>query len=150
MARLKISNELAAETTKVIGTVNNKVADGDDIALGAKADAAATVGDATPFSVIALLKGIFTKLLGTVTVSLTGSTLQEQKTQADAVANVITFSANIVAIEIFHAEVTWQAFTVNGLTLTIPSGGYRTPVGGVAGATVTIPAGISCIVGRLT
>jgi hypothetical protein len=64
---------LSAETTKVIGTVNDKVADGDNIALGTKADAAATVADTTPFSVIALLKGLWNKLAGTLTVQLTGS-----------------------------------------------------------------------------
>lgn len=82
-------------------------------------------------------------------VSLSGSILQEQKTQADAVANVITFSTNIVCIEIYHEAATWQTFIVNGLTLQIPSGGYRTPVGGTPAATVTIPAGLNCIVGRL-
>jgi hypothetical protein len=51
-----VAATLAAEITKVIGTVNDKVADGDSVTLGAKADAAATVADTTPFSVIALLK----------------------------------------------------------------------------------------------
>ena len=82
-------------------------------------------------------------------VSLKYNQLVEQKTEADAVANVITFSDDIEAVEIYHDELTWQTFTVNGLTLTVPSGGYRTPIGGVAAATVTIPAGIDCIVGRL-
>jgi len=40
--------------------------------LGAKADAAATAGDTTPFSIIALLKGIWVKLAGTLTVALSG------------------------------------------------------------------------------
>ena len=64
---------LSTETTKVIGTVNDKIADGDNITLGAKADTPATVADATPFSVIALLKGIWSKLAGTLTVAQTGS-----------------------------------------------------------------------------
>ena len=82
-------------------------------------------------------------------IAITNNVLQEQKTQADAIDNVITFSENITAIEIFHAEDTWQQFAVNGLTLNIPPGGYRTPIAGVAGKTVTIPANIKCIVGRL-
>lgn len=82
-------------------------------------------------------------------VELTGNILQEQKTQDDTVDNVITFSENISAIEIFHAEDTWQQFVVNGLTLNIPPGGYRTPIAGATGKTVTIPANIKCIVGRL-
>jgi len=80
---------------------------------------------------------------------LSGSKLEEQKTQADAVSNVITFTENIATIEIYHAEATWQTFTVNGLTITVPAGGYRTPVGGTVAKTVTIPSGVNCIVGRL-
>ena len=82
-------------------------------------------------------------------IQLSGSKLEEQLTNSDAVANVLTFSENITAIEIYHEAVAWQDFIVNGLTLKIPPGGYRTMISGVAGATVTIPAGLSCIVGRL-
>lgn len=82
-------------------------------------------------------------------VTLSGSNLAEQKTQADADNNVITFTENISTIEIYHAEPTWQTFTVNGIAITVPAGGYRTPVGGVAAKTVTIPANVNCIVGRL-
>ena len=82
-------------------------------------------------------------------MKLTGSILAEQLSNTDAVDNVLTFSENITSIEIYHEESTWQSFTVNALTLKIPAGGYRTPIGGTAGATVTIPTGISCIVGRL-
>ena len=98
------------------------------------------------------LSGIYNLLLSgsaKVNTILTGSILAEQKTNDDAVDSVITFSANITAIEIYHEELTWQTFTVNALALKIPAGGYRTPIGGTAGATVTIPTGISCIVGRL-
>lgn len=82
-------------------------------------------------------------------MSLTGSKVEEQKTQINAVGNVITFTENISAIEIYHESPTWQSFTVNGLTLTIPAGGWATLVGGTPAKTVTIPAGINCIVGRL-
>lgn len=84
-----------------------------------------------------------------VNVQLKGSILAEQKTQADAENNVITFAENITAIEIYHEEATWQTFTVNGINITAPAGGYRTPVAGVASVEVTIPAGVNCIVGRL-
>jgi hypothetical protein len=83
------------------------------------------------------------------TVQLTGSILAEQKTQADASANIITFTGGIYAIEIYHEEATWQDFIVNGIILKIPAGGYRTPVAGTVANTVTIPAGVNCIVGRL-
>lgn len=89
-------------------------------------------------------------IFGGESVQLSGSNLTEQKTQADAVANVITFVGDINAIEIYHEESTWQTFIVNGITLKIPSGGYRTPIAGTVAKTVTIPAGINCIVGRLS
>lgn len=84
-----------------------------------------------------------------LSVYMAGGTLTEQKTQANASANVITFAENIKAVEIYHAEATWQLFTVNGLTLNVPAGGYRTAIGGTVAKTVTIPAGVDCIVGRL-
>lgn len=83
-------------------------------------------------------------------VSINGSLLQEQKTQVDAVANVLTFSENIIAIEIYHEESTWQTFTVNGISVKVPAGGYRTLIGGNPSKTVTIPTSINCIVGRLS
>ena len=86
---------------------------------------------------------------GEAIVSVAGSKLEEQLDQSDAVDNVLTFSANIIAIEIYHDEATWQDFTVNGLTIKVPAGGYRSLIGGASAASVTIPAGINCIVGRL-
>lgn len=47
---------------KIVDKVGTTVADGDNAAMGTKADAAATVFDATPFSIIALLKGVGNKL----------------------------------------------------------------------------------------
>ena len=95
------------------------------------------------------VSGITVDTLTATEVDIKGSILVEQKTQADAVANVITFSANISAIEIYHEELTWQDFIVNGLPIKIPAGGYRTPIAGVSATTVTIPDGINCLVGRL-
>jgi len=78
-----------------------------------------------------------------------GTVIVEQKTQADAESNKVTFSAPIKAIEIYHAEATAKDFIVNGLTLKIPAGGYRTRVGGTPSAEVTIPASVTCILNRL-
>lgn len=78
-----------------------------------------------------------------------GTVIVEQKTQANAESNKVTFSAPIKAIEIYHAETTAQEFVVNGLTLKIPAGGYRTRVGGTPSAEVTIPATVTCILNRL-
>lgn len=78
-----------------------------------------------------------------------GTVIVEQKTQDDATSNKVTFSAPIKAIEIYHAEATAKDFIVNGLTLKIPAGGYRTRVGGTPSAEVTIPATTTCILNRL-
>lgn len=75
--------------------------------------------------------------------------VEECQTQADASSNVLTFSKNIEAIEIYHEEATWQEFIVNGITLTIPAGSYRSPIGGENSNTVTCPAAINYIVKRL-
>jgi hypothetical protein len=40
-------------------------------------------------------------------------------------------------------------FLVNGIELKIARGGWRSPVGGEPSQVVIIPAGVSCIVGRL-
>ena len=78
-----------------------------------------------------------------------GTVIVEQKTQANATNNKVTFSAAIKAIEIYHSEATAKDFVVNGFTLKIPAGGYRTRVGGTPSAEVTIPASVTCILNRL-
>ena len=103
----------------------------------------------TSGAVVDLAEGTEVALIANTQVGILGNTLAEQKTQADAVNDVITFIGDINFIEIYHGEPTWQVFVVNNISLTIPSGGYRTPIAGVVGKTVTIPAGKNCIVGRL-
>jgi hypothetical protein len=115
--------------------------------LGNADDPKTTDPDAQEATALGLLRGLLDYMANGIAIF--GCTLEEQKTNADAVDNVITFAENIAVIEIYHAESTWQQFTVNGITLNIPAGGYRTPIGGTPGATVTIPAGVECIVGRL-
>lgn len=136
-AEIQVSAEL--EEGSLVGLVP-----GTEVALTAGA-----VVDLAEGVEVGLASGAEVDLVSGASVAIVGNTLTEQKTQADAVANVITFSQNINVIEIFHAEATWQNFIVNGLTLVIPSGGYRTPIAGVPGLTVTIPAAVNCIVGRL-
>ena len=76
--------------------------------------------------------------------------VEEVQDQTDAEDNVLTFSAPIAGVEIYHAEATAQEFEVNGLTLTVPPGGWRSPIGGTESAEVTIPEGVDCIVMRLS
>ena len=82
-------------------------------------------------------------------VSQSGNTVVEQLNETDAVLDVLTFLATIESIEIYHDEVTSQDFVVNGLTLTIGSGGWRSPIGGIPSVEVTIPTGVTCSVKRL-
>jgi hypothetical protein len=85
--RFKYTNGAAAQTSFALIQqsrgldiiVESSVADGANVALGAKADAAATVANATPFSAIALLKGLWNKLAGTLTVEVTGSIVLDNK-----------------------------------------------------------------------
>ena len=78
-----------------------------------------------------------------------GSKIAEVLTETDAVEEVLTFSENIESIEIYHNEVTPQNFIVNGITLKIANGGWRSLIGGTPSAEVTIPADVDCIVSRL-
>lgn len=98
---------------------------------------AAPATEAKQDSIITLLQG------------LSRQTVTECQDQDDADNNVLTFSDDIYALEIYHNEDTAQEFTANGLTLTIAPGGWRSPIGGTPAATVTIPAGVDCIVSRL-
>lgn len=99
------------------------------------------VGPDNPFPIGALAAGS--------EVMLKGSKATQPLTQADAVANVLTFPAPIESIEIYHDEATVQTFVVNGLSLPIAAGGWRSPVGGTPSAEVTIPASVDCVVARL-
>lgn len=81
---------------------------------------------------------------GTLVTQLSGSSAAEDSlTEADAVANVITFDAPVTAIEIVHSEETRQTFIVNGISLKVHGGGWRSPVGGTPAATVTLPSGVT-------
>jgi len=87
---------------------------------------------------------------GDAKVQQTGSIVAEVKDESDAdESNIITFSANIESIEIYHNETTQQEFTVNGVTLKVAPGGWRSPVAGTASDEVTIPADVTCTISRL-
>ena len=80
-------------------------------------------------------------------VGITGSSAAEDsQTEADATSDVLTFAAPVAAIEIYHSEATAQDFVVNGLTLTIAAGGWRSPVGGTPSAEVTLPSGVTGVI----
>lgn len=79
--------------------------------------------------------------------SLSGQQVAEDsQTESDATSNVLTFAANIYAVEIYHSEATPQEFEINGLTISIAAGGWRSEIGGEPAATVTLPSGVTGIV----
>lgn len=81
--------------------------------MGAKTDAAATVADATPFSIIALLKGIFAKLLGTLNVQLSGSIVADHFEGSATVTR--TYTNDHTGLEICNDGVASLTFTVDSL-----------------------------------
>ena len=86
----------------------------------------------------------------TIVGSLPNTTLMEQKTQADAVAGVLTFSANINAIEIYNTDaVNAGTFNVNGVNITIPaSEPFEAIIGGTPSPNITITDATTYIVSR--
>jgi hypothetical protein len=61
----------------------------------------------------------------------------------------LTFSDDIIGVEINHSEAQSQAFVINGIHLSVPPGGWRALIGGTPGDTVEIPNGVNCVVMRM-
>lgn len=85
-------------------------------------------------------------------VTLIGSNLAEQKTEADVVAGTLTFADTVKSIEIFNTDQTnTGVFNVNGINIHVPP---NTPVdysvGGTPRNTVTVTGATTYIVSRLT
>lgn len=76
--------------------------------------------------------------------------LEEQLTESDAVNNVLTFSENISAIEIYNSdEFNDGVFTVNGIEIIVPAGlTFKSPIGGTPGTTVSVTGATTYIVSR--
>lgn len=87
-------------------------------------------------------------------VGIKGTTVVEQKTQADAVAGVVTFAANVETLEIYNVDGTnTGVFTVNGINITVPSSAvhpqtFKATFGGTASPTVTVTGSTSYILTR--
>ena len=135
--------------------------DGKDYATQVTLAALNTAFGAEDFSSEITLASVLTKLTeldnkvdaisnaDNMNVTQVGNTVSEQLNETDAVLEVLTFSANIENIEIYHDEASPQDFIINGLTLKVASGGWRSPIGGTPSAEVTIPAAITCTITRL-
>ena len=83
-------------------------------------------------------------------VTLSGSSLTEQKTQTNAVSGVVTFTENLSTVEIYNTDVLNDGvFTVNGIAINVPKGiAYKSTIGGIPGKTVTVTGAITYIVSR--
>jgi hypothetical protein len=102
-------------------------------------------------------KGVYKRLVGlddgtyADAVVQVGSIFAEQKTQANAVAGVLTFSEPISAIEIHNTDTANAGvFNVNGISITVPAGGYfpKSVIGGTPSNQVTITGATAYIVNR--
>lgn len=82
-------------------------------------------------------------------VLIMGQRVAEMLTNDHAVDNILTFSENLSHVEIWHNEETPQEFEINGITLYIASGGWRSAIGGERDKKASIPATVQCIVARL-
>lgn len=83
-----------------------------------------------------------------VVAELSGSTLEEQKIETDAVDGVVTFTNDISIIEIFNTDDTNAGvFTVNGINLHVPTSQvFKAKIGGTVGKTVTITGATTYII----
>lgn len=82
--------------------------------------------------------------------SLPKDTLQEQLTETDAVAGVLTFTEAIKIVEIYNTDaVNSGTFTVNGLDVVVPATkSYMSAIGGTPSSEVTVTGSTTYIVSR--
>lgn len=85
-----------------------------------------------------------------VAAQITGTLVAEQKTQASASAGTVTFSKNILHLEIYNVDQTNQGvFNVNGINITVPAGkSFKASFGGTPRNTVTVTGSTSYILTR--
>jgi len=84
-----------------------------------------------------------------VSIRLLYQSVAECLDESDASDNVLTFDEPVRAVEIWHDEEEPQEFEVNGITLHVAPGGWRSIIDGISSDEVTIPSGVDCIVSRL-
>lgn len=88
--------------------------------------------------------------IGSVDAVLTGSNLQEQKTQANATGGVVTFSKPISTLEIYNTDATNAGvFTVNGIAMSVPKNTtFKSGFGGTPSPTVSVTGATTYILNR--
>lgn len=90
------------------------------------------------------------KVMEKVAATLTGSKVEEQLTQANAVTGTLTFAEPIHFIGIYNRDTANDGvFNVNGINLTIPAGEFGDfHMGGTASNQVSVTGSTSYIVTR--
>ena len=85
-----------------------------------------------------------------VSAQIAGSLLEEQLTNLQAVAGVLTFAEEIRFIEIYNRDVTnTGVFLVNNISITVPADSVVDfQIGGTPSKTVTVTGSTSYIVSR--
>lgn len=132
--------------------VAGKTSAGKGVPIQVDADGKLQVGGITVESLVATTVGIDQTTPGTtnkVVAELSGSTLAEQKTQADASDGNVTFSENIEYVEIYNTDANAGVFTVNGIALSVPSGvSFKAKIGGTPSSIISISTSVSYIISR--
>lgn len=85
-----------------------------------------------------------------VAAQLTGSKVEEQKTEMDATSGSLTFAENIEYIGIYNRDATNDGvFNVNGINITVPAGeAVDFHIGGTPSTTVTVTGATTYILTR--
>ncbi len=100
-------------------------------------------------NIVDRLEAIETRLNQTLETQLTGSNLEEQLTESEAINGVLTFSDVIHEIEIYNRDSTDGTFTVNGIGIIVPSNeAFQAKIGGNPSTDVTVTGSTSYVVGR--
>lgn len=83
-------------------------------------------------------------------VRIAEMSIQEQKTQDDAVEGVVTFVEPVTRVSIFNTDVSnTGVFNVNGINISVPpETEFKAVVGGVPSASVTVSGSTSYIITR--
>lgn len=83
------------------------------------------------------------------TGEIVGSSVEEQRTEVDEAAGVISFDKPVQIIEIYNRDTNSGVFTVNNIELTIPAGQvFAAAMGGIPDTNVLVSGSQTYIITR--
>jgi len=128
------------------GALKSQVEDGKDVTQGALDDAPATTATTDPWSVVALLKGIFAKLLATIGVTIADGSSVSLGARADAAATTDagTFSLISLTKRLLEKITAGLSVTVTGSSQAITT--LQNAVTATGNGTALSVAGLSTVV----